>query len=257
MNESVTVTEFQENIVDATCLFVESSSLSNVIISKDTRLLVETICYAGLTTLLCVVGLPSNVVSGLVFWCQGLKDRMNLCLFSMAAVDGTFLMCNFTIYSVCSFVHFHDDLLGEECNVKTVNALVGLADGLRAMSGFITVIIALDRCFCVSFPLHSSSLMKTSSMAALIFLCSLVCFGWYFTYSFMHTPTLVQSTNITEWIFVPTQFFEENKTLVGILGNTVFGTLVPISTLIILSATTVITILKLRSALKWRLSHYW
>lgn len=74
--------------------------------SQRTRYLAEVICYIGLTTPICLLGILTNIVNCIVFAHQGLQDRMNLCLFSLACVDCLYLISAFILVSVISFLRF-------------------------------------------------------------------------------------------------------------------------------------------------------
>nr|KAG5688562.1 hypothetical protein BaRGS_002777 [Batillaria attramentaria] len=50
-----------------------------------------------LSPILFLVGVPTNIISCLVFYKQGLRDRMNLCLFVLALVDTVYLVSVFVI----------------------------------------------------------------------------------------------------------------------------------------------------------------
>lgn len=148
---------------------LSTDSSDNNDASVETRTVVETICFAGITTLACMVGIPGNAMNCLVFWSQGLKHRMNLCLFSLALTDLLFLTCGFIIFSLGSFLKIYDTTLGDEYFIKNLVYLRGAFYGLRLTSGCITMIITLERCVCVIFPLRAATLMRTSFMGFLIF----------------------------------------------------------------------------------------
>ena len=75
------------------------------IISYETYLLMERglFCYAIPT--LFFVGVPANLLNCVVFYRQGLRDRMNLCLFCLALVDMLFVALFFTMSSYLSLIH--------------------------------------------------------------------------------------------------------------------------------------------------------
>nr|KAG5688573.1 hypothetical protein BaRGS_002788 [Batillaria attramentaria] len=91
-----------------------------------------------LNPILLLVGVPANIISCLVFYKQGLRDRMNLCLFVLALVDTVVVNFSFLVF------------------------------GMRATSGCITMVIAVERCVCVVFPLRANSIMRTRTMGALL-----------------------------------------------------------------------------------------
>lgn len=222
------------------------------VVSKDTRQLIETICFSGVTTLLCLVGIPGNAINCTVFSRQGLRDRMNLCLFSLALVDLCYLLCSFVMYSLPSFVKLSNELFGDEFHLKTVIALVGVSNGFRSTSSFVNMLIAVERCVCVVIPFRASTLIKTRTIGMLIVIALLFFQSWYLPYSFMHVPTLVQTEKGPHWTLVPTQLYYDTELIAGTFGNIVLGTAVPITNFVIVSTSTVITTIKLREAMTWR-----
>ena len=45
-----------------------------------------------------LIGCPANVISMAVFYKQGLKERVNVCLFALSLADGLFLLYNIMLY---------------------------------------------------------------------------------------------------------------------------------------------------------------
>lgn len=220
-------------------------------ISTETRVLVENFCFAGLTLLMCLVGIPTNTISCLVFWRQGLQDRMNLCLFSLALADCLHLLCSFTIFPLSSFLHWYDKNLGEEYYLKSLNSLISLFHGFRSTAGFIGMVIALERCVCVVIPFRASTLIRTRTMAVIL-LFSLVFFQLsYLTYPFKLDASWVMGHDGEQWKLVITDFYEENFFLVRSYSD-VIDIAVPVAILLTVVVTTTITIVKLRKAMKWR-----
>ena len=75
------------------------------LISRDTLITLEKAVTCGLNPLLLAVGLPSNVLNCLVFQRQGLGDRMNVSLFSLALVDLFCVVFWFLLGSFCLVGH--------------------------------------------------------------------------------------------------------------------------------------------------------
>ena len=104
--------------VHTTCLYPYNVTGSNTIsapfypwdnphslISRDTLIALEKAVTCGLNPLLLAVGLPSNVLNCLVFQRQGLGDRMNVSLFSLALVDLFCVVFWFLLGSFCLVGH--------------------------------------------------------------------------------------------------------------------------------------------------------
>lgn len=221
-------------------------------VSREGREVVEAVFYAGLSTLVCIIGIPTNLINIFVFWHQGLKDRMNLCLFALALVDCVYLLCEFIMYPVGSFIIFYDSALGNEYQTKFIAALFGVSSTFRSTSRFIGVIIAVERCVCVVSPLIASTIMKTSAMAITIFTAFL-----FFQSSYVFHPLSFQAQSVviggeTYWMFIKTDFEIQNEKLVQSLLFTVLGFFIPVTSLFIVTVATLITVQRLRAAMRWR-----
>ena len=98
----------------------------------------------------------------------GLKDRMNLCLFCLSLVDGMYVFF-FTLPSCsCLFTFFRPDL--QTWWKWTVRRYVmGVYTGSLISSGCLTMIISVERCVCVFLPLRATSLIRTRTMAVIVF----------------------------------------------------------------------------------------
>lgn len=242
--------------------FTEANQVNNSLtycrfqidITKETLKLIETFCFGTVSTLLCLFGIPANFINCHVFYRQGLKEGINLCLFSLSLADSLYLICMFAMYSVSSFIRMCGAVLSEEYRLKTVVSLVGISNGFRLTSSFITMVIAVERCLGVVFPLHANVFLKTR-YARIVTVLSFVLFQiCYILYPFMHCPTLIQIEGEQQWTLTPTQLFQETKVVVGIIGNTLLGLGVPVANYIIVLSSTLITVIKLRSADAWRKS---
>lgn len=214
--------------------------------------ILETVCFAGVTTLVCLIGIPTNIINCLVFWRQGLKDRMNLCLFLLALVDCLYLVLDFTIFPLTSFINFYDKVLADKYHLKITLDLVGVTYGLRSASGCITMVISIERCMCVMFPLRAATLVRSRTMG--ILLCLLI---FLFQLAYLMNPfsfyiVSIQTTNGPQITLVPSQFYVQNLDFIRIFYNTILGIIVPVVTFVVVTIATEITILKLRSAVKWR-----
>lgn len=220
--------------------------------TKDVRQMIEVVCFAGVMSVLCLIGIPANVINCLVFYRQGLQDRINTCLFSLALVDCAYLMCIFAVYSVSSLIWFVNTNLSEEYSTKAFVYGGGVLYGLRSTSGCINMVIAIERCVCVRFPLHVASLMRTRTMAAMMLLSFLLFQACYLVIPFSYQPLKTGTTGKGQWSFVPTTFLFQNISALHTFIYTVLGTGVSSVTLLIICVTTGVTIMTLRAAMAWR-----
>ena len=102
------------------------------------------------------------------FFRAGLKDRMNLCLFCLSLVDGMFVFSYFLSGSHCLVRLIRPDLqTWWKWSVR--HYVMGMYAGFLLCSGCLTMIISVERCVCVFLPLRATSLIRTRTMAVIVF----------------------------------------------------------------------------------------
>ncbi|XP_025097629.1 rhodopsin, GQ-coupled-like [Pomacea canaliculata] len=199
-------------------------------------------------------GIPSNVVNCLVFWRQGLRDRINLCLFCLALADLLYLLSLIAITQIGPFAELVNELLGKEIYYKSVQYGIWFRSEMRTMSGCITLVLSIERCVCVYFPLRAASLMKTRSMAALLSSIYVITQGG-FVYSFFRYEVTVKRNNMTNqvisWNLDLSTTHRSNYTLFRTL-EILLLTVLPLCIFATICLATSLTIVKLRAAILWR-----
>ena len=93
---------------------------------------------------------------------------MNLCLFCLSLVDGICIFSFSVIGSWCLVHVFRPDLEIWWKWLMTIY-VAGLLRGSLLCSGCLTTIISVERCVCVFLPLRATSLIRTRTMAVIIF----------------------------------------------------------------------------------------
>lgn len=221
-------------------------------LSESTRTSIENLLILGLMLPTCFIGIPSNFINCLVFIRQGLQNRMNFCLFSLAVTECLHLVCTFTIFVISAFVRLYNKTLGEECYLRTAAYLTGVLYAIRLTSDFISVVIATERCVCVVFPLRASSLIRTRTMCILMISMFLLFQCFHITYPLSFTASTYK-TNTSEFRHLDfTDFFNDNVIVINIIHIVVLDITVPVALFLILFSITIITVLKLKIAMNWR-----
>ncbi|KAL8616030.1 hypothetical protein ACOMHN_014992 [Nucella lapillus] len=239
------------------CLTVEQGDFvpwdnPDNILSRKTDLWVSTV-FIGTIVLpvLFAVGVPGNILSAVVFKTQGLKDRINLCLFSLALADLLVLVSNFCLTEE----KVYRDLVG--FSAFFITYFPGIT-GVTWVSQFLSAVIASERCFCVVSPLQAQRRLKTSSMAGVIVLCSALLLGGMLGIAGpKHTAVCMFDplTNRTKDIVYVTRYYLDNKELLDIFDVFFYATAFPAIFLLVVIVTTVVTAVKLRHVLAWRQSN--
>lgn len=207
-----------------------------------------------LKPLLFIVAMPTGVLSCVIFKRQGLGDRMNLCLFVQVFIDLIFV-CYSMVFSLAFWVRILEPIIGEELHVKMQYAL-SINYGLREASACISVLIAVERCVCVVFPLRANTLMSTRSMGFL-----LVAIVITMQLAFVTTPVKKyvysvydEATGGSRWVVAPSTAWQTSATLMlyDKVEDTLMMIVFPLVTFLLVSGATVITVVKLKAAISWR-----
>lgn len=223
------------------------------IISHEMYLLIEhaLLCYA--TPVFFLIGVPANFLSCLVFYRQGLQDRMNLCLFCLAFVDMLFIALFYAMSSHCMLGNVDTEIINW-WKLITRKYLTGLYRGFLFSSGCLTMIISVERCVCVFLPMKAVAMVKTSTMGALITVTILTLQILCLMYPMQLEVVQIQdaSTNTSTFVLHSTQLYRDNSVAFDILENIVIMTVIPFFTFTIVVMATILTVIQLKRAIVWR-----
>ncbi|XP_025088248.1 putative G-protein coupled receptor F59B2.13 [Pomacea canaliculata] len=178
-----------------------SKNESSILSADIYEILMAVMCWFMIPFLL-FLGIPGNVVSAMVFYRQGLGERINVCLFLLALAD--------LVSVVILLLVFVEDRVRKHISADTwfIAIWLGGFSSAEYVSQFLSAVIACERCFCVVSPLHAKRLLKTSTMTAIVVVCSVVLVAGMFVIA---TPRHVvdfifdPSTNITKSFLMVTK----------------------------------------------------
>ncbi|KAL8623156.1 hypothetical protein ACOMHN_057955 [Nucella lapillus] len=144
------------------------------IISQETEQIVDTAVGTVCLPILFVISVPCNILNMLVFWTQGLKERVNLCLFCLSLVDFLHMLNNFLFnFERIRFPFAPSTEFGPVMEFIVNNFLLGFVRGFNAVSEFISMLIASERCLCVASPLRSKTMLKTRTTAVILLVATI------------------------------------------------------------------------------------
>lgn len=209
-----------------------------------------------LIPILVVVSVPTNIINMAVFYKQGLKERINLCLFWRSFVDCVNIIQIYLLHADTMHVAFRTlERHGVILQFYSRNRLLFLT-GLCWVSASNTTIIAWERCFCVVSPFHSRRFLKNKTMIIIFGVLLVVILGLDYIAVLQWSVTCMYDpvTNTTSTIMYPSKEYLENMDLVETLQGTVFGTIIPGFCITTVTVTTIITSVYLRKMGTWRRS---
>ncbi|XP_025097634.1 uncharacterized protein LOC112565948 [Pomacea canaliculata] len=204
---------------------------------------------------LVLVGVPTNLINCMVFRSQGLRDRMNLCLFTMAAVDITYLLYSLVL-AVALWIKVVQPVVGEELYMKALYYALGVSHGWREASALVGLVIAVERCICVVFPLKAASLMKTRTMGILLATVVISMQVGFITWPVKQYVFSVydNTTGQIRWKTEISSQWQANSFFMSftVIEDTFMLVILPTVALIVIFTATLITIIKLKAAMYWR-----
>ena len=140
-------------------IFIPCDNAENLV-DKATREEVEGLLLMTVLPSLELFGVTTNVINCMVFVRQGLRDRINLCLFSLALADISFLLFMFS-GRFFPFLGLFDRELREFWSEKFLNTVLGPMLGTLNISNLMTMVISVERCICVVSPFTAKRFLKT------------------------------------------------------------------------------------------------
>nr|KAG5701042.1 hypothetical protein BaRGS_008763 [Batillaria attramentaria] len=225
----------------------------NNVISRDTLHLIEMIVTCGFNPVLLIIGVPANILNCIVFHRQGLKDRMNLCLFSLALVD----MANIILCFLTGSSNLLENL-SPQVRFWWKWTIRKYCRGLHAAflfaSGCLTMVVAVERCIVVTWPIKAAHLMTTRTMAIIV--VSVVVFLNLLSLVYLSHYNVVEATDVLTgesiYALIPTKFYLENKAFVDFMHSTIITIAVPFTTFVVVGVATGLTVINLKRAIAWR-----
>ena len=202
-----------------------------------------------------MIGGPTNVINMLVFYKQGLKERVNLCLFALSLadlLDWVHLMSVLGEQTVLQFTT--EEVYGPVLRFMFNNNLGGF-HGFSWVSQILSAIIATERCLCVLRPLRFQTLLKTRTMAAIIIVVYVVTVGLYFVVHMRYRIECIFDliTGTVNYVDINADgTFRQGKEVPIFLDTFIFGIGIPSVVVTVVTTTTIITGMKIRQAAAWR-----
>ncbi|KAL8593912.1 hypothetical protein ACOMHN_032333 [Nucella lapillus] len=226
------------------------------LVSKQVNIIIDMFLLGICLPLCFAVSFGTNIINMAVFYKQGLKERINMCLFTLSLLDLLYVAVSYSVKSSVSYMF----AIGKETEIGISNAfflktgLVGLV-GIGTASQVASTTIALERCLCITRPLLVKTLMSTKKTACLLWSLVLVVVAMGILTGGMRLTVICvfdARDNSTFLQFYPKQFYVENKQVIHILGGIVFGTLLPALCVTCVAVCTVTIVVKMKKLSVWR-----
>ena len=179
----------------------------------------------NLLFILFLIGGPANVI-----YKQGLKERVNLCLFALSLADELFLIQSMFLFGEQMHLQFTTkEIFGPVTRFMANNNLVDFF-GFSWVSQVLSAIIASERCLCVLSPLRSQTLLRTRTMAVITGVVFVVVVGLYFVMATRYRIAymFVPATGTTFYAGVASEFYRKHETFINYLEGFLYGAGIPL-----------------------------
>ncbi|XP_076452288.1 uncharacterized protein LOC143287931 [Babylonia areolata] len=223
------------------------------IVSQEVPQIMDTIVGAVFLPVFFLISAPTNVLSMVVFWRQGLQERINLCFFYLSLVDLSHMLHAFFCNVDRVYLPFMTGVeLGPVFRFIVDHRLLGFRS-LSWLSGFVSMVIACERCFCVVSPLRSQTVLSTRTTGLILALGTAFCVtGSLVNGMRWSLPCVLDPvTNTTSRRLITSQFYARNRNHLNVLSLFV-ATIQPTTYLTVIVVTTIVMSVKLRKMTAWR-----
>lgn len=247
-----TITDSSEND-SRICFLTSSSDGSEDLISPETELFISKLKSAVIIPLLFLFGGPANVLNMMVFFKQGLQDRVSLCLFCLAVVDFTTVTFSFVLFAEQMFMFSSPERYGQVFQTLTHHkVLLFYNTGYGAT--FLSTITACERCLFVLMPLRARLLLKTKYMSVIVLTTvPIVCFlRLVVTAKYDVRCVFDEKRQVTFADFYITDYAARNKELLDFVDGIFYGFFISLVCPVIILISTFITTVELWRIASWR-----
>ena len=126
--------------------------------------------------------------------------------------------------------------------------------GFPSVSGFLSTLVAFERCLCVVSPLKAKSVIQTKTTATIIAIGHVIIVIGSYVIVARYRVVCILDPLTDEWInsLYPSDFYINNKELVDFFSAIIFGISLPGIYTAGVSISTVVTVVKLRRMSEWR-----
>ena len=240
------------------CLVVPFSTVTpwdhpDDLVSRETRQHFADFADVYFLSLCFLISVPTNVINMAVFWKHGIKERINLCLFCLSFADIGTLVCYFLIkadkiYAAISKTVYKGVLL--KFFIKNNTTLVGFI----YVSGFLSTLVAFERCLCVVSPLKAQSMIQTKTTAVIIAIGQVIILagGYVVISKFIIVCIFDPFTGDMMNLLYSSEFYIHNKEFIDIFSGIIYGIVLTTIYTAGVSVSTVVTVVKLRRMAEWR-----
>ncbi|XP_076461791.1 uncharacterized protein LOC143294245 [Babylonia areolata] len=251
----VTRTTFLDDVTSTVAreaeVTLQNMSTLRPFISNAIRDVMDTVMHVGVIPVIVLCGVIMNVINMAVFLSQGLSDRVNICLFSLAVSDTGYMV--FMMANRAHHILRYIDATAADYWATGCLSVVGVYVAFLNTSNCLVLLISLERCFCVVWPLKARTLLSDTTLKCLVLLAFVVSFlnNIMFSFKFATVTDADPITNATRYRLVFTELYRQHRDVIDFVLENV-NIIVPTASVIVVMTTTTIIVVRMRSVLEWR-----
>lgn len=222
-------------------------------ISHHTEQLITKVRGTILMPLLFLIGVSGTCLSLLVFYRQGLGNRINLCLFSLELVNLINVTYLFVINVDSVYLPIDDGLYGVVFRVLMERRTLGML-GFMYGCMYLQGLVSCERCISVMWPLRARSLFSTTTMVVVIVVGGAVTIFPFFAVVAWHEAACLFDPRLHKkkiGMIINSLYFL-NEHIVNGLQGIYYGIILSLGIPIIVLIATIITGLKLKQSIIFR-----
>ncbi|XP_076470851.1 uncharacterized protein LOC143300806 [Babylonia areolata] len=203
-----------------------------------------------------IVSFITNVISMIVFYKQGIKERINACLFSLSLMDllSISVTTGFNSEVVYMFIVGKAGQLGPSAQFYIRYNFVGLY-GLVTSAQIVYSVIALERCLCITRPLIVKHFMSTKTTVISLWTVTIVITGSFFYIAGVRYGVLCvfnPGDGSIAYVSYPADLYFRYQFVWDFMYITVYGVFFPAFSFVCVTVCTVVTAIKLKKLSEWR-----
>ncbi|XP_046351946.1 FMRFamide peptide receptor frpr-18-like [Haliotis rufescens] len=136
-------------------------------VDEATSEFIINISSCGLVPVITILGIIGNIMSFVVFLRQKKRDRTRVVLISLAISDTMYLLITFVRKMSC-VVSMFDEVIGKNWGVFMVPQWYIIGITFARVTSVLTMVIAIERCFAVLFPLKVRAVVTRARALKLV-----------------------------------------------------------------------------------------
>lgn len=216
-------------------------------LTEDQLYILDLLCNCVFSYFLSLFGVVGNIISFVVLSNSGSQNATNVMLISLSFSDFGYSLLMFLTKLKCVLSKF-DVPMSKTFQAMTSVFLSSLASTMIGVSILTVTVVSIERLVAVTFPLHVSQIFSPKSIRKILIGIYVLTFAqmspWFYRTTFIWAFDLAYNTTVAMETYTP--FYRDNYFIISTYGWGYLNTLMSIVTLIVISFSSFLIVIKLR-----------